>query len=136
MATKKKILVVDDERDVITYLSALLTDAGYEVVTAMNGKEALERARKEKPDLVSLDLTMPEESGVGCYRELRQDPDLGTTPIVIVTGIVNPWAARDGTGGMKAFLSTRRKVPPPDAYFEKPVDAAKYLATIAVLLAG
>ncbi|MCU0727614.1 MAG: response regulator, partial [Planctomycetes bacterium] len=114
MAAKKKVLVVDDERDVITYLSALLGDAGYEVVTAMNGKEAVAQARRERPDLVSLDLTMPEESGVGCYRELRQDPALGKIPIVILTGIVNPWAAPDGTGGMKAFLSTRRKVPPPD----------------------
>ena len=86
------ILIVDDEADVITYLSAMLTDAGHRVTTANNGVEAMDAVRAERPELISLDITMPEKSGVRFYREMRSDPDLAGVPIVIVTGVTNPWA--------------------------------------------
>ena len=58
---KKKILVVDDEKDVCTYLATLLKDNGFDVLIATNGKEAVDIALKNNPDLISLDITMPEE---------------------------------------------------------------------------
>ena len=134
MGTAKKILVVDDEQDVRTYLTALLTDAGYEVETAVNGMVALEQVRAAKPALVSLDITMPEKSGIGFYREMRKDPDLAAVPIVIVTGVVNPWASPSGSGNVNDFLSSRRNIAPPDGYFEKPVDSEAYLAKVAELV--
>jgi two-component system cell cycle response regulator DivK len=68
-ATARKILIIDDETSVVTYLETLLQDEGFETVTAANGKEGLEKAKSAKPDLVTLDITMPEKSGVKFYRE-------------------------------------------------------------------
>ena len=114
----KSILVVDDEPDVITYLSTLLTDAGYRVRSAMDGQEAMDAIAAEKPDLVSLDITMPEKSGVRVYRDMRENPELAGIPIIIVTGVTNPWAGSDGKGTFEQFISSRKQVPPPDGYFE------------------
>ena len=108
--------------------------AGYTVAAARNGQEAIEEARRERPDLVSLDITMPEKSGVRFYREMKEDPDLASVPIVIVTGVTNPWAGPHGEGTFEKFISTRRKVPPPDGFFEKPIDREKFLAKLAALL--
>jgi CheY-like chemotaxis protein len=130
----KRILVVDDEEDVITYLSALLTDAGYAVTAAHDGQEAIDEVRRERPDLVSLDITMPEKSGVRFYREMREDPDLAGVPIVIVTGVTNPWSGPHGEGTFEKFISTRRKVPPPEGFFEKPLDPEAFLAKLASIL--
>jgi CheY-like chemotaxis protein len=129
-----KILIVDDEPDVVSYLSALLQDAGYEIVVAKDGQEATEIVQRERPGLVSLDMSMPEKSGVKFYREMRDDAELGKIPIVIVTGVSSPWASPDGTGSFEQFISKRKQVPPPDGFFEKPIDADAFLKTVADLL--
>ena len=82
----KKILVIDDEPDMVTFLTTLLEDHGYETVTATDGDEGLAQLKAEKPDLVSLDLLMPNKTGIKMFRELRRDPDLANTPVVMVTG--------------------------------------------------
>jgi CheY-like chemotaxis protein len=131
---KKKILIVDDEPDVVSYLSTLLKEAGYDIVIARNGREGLEQARNERPDLISLDITMPEISGVRFYREMREDADLGNIPIVIVTGVANPWAGPDGSGSFEKFISSRKQVAPPDGFFEKPIEPEAYVKKIGELL--
>ncbi|MFP4623455.1 MAG: response regulator, partial [Gemmatimonadota bacterium] len=83
----KKILIVDDEPDVVSYLEMLLQDRGYATVSADDGNEALELVRKERPDLVTLDISMPEASGTRFYRELKTDPEVASTPVLIVTGV-------------------------------------------------
>jgi hypothetical protein len=65
---------------------------------------------------------------------MREDADLAKVPIVIVTGVTNPWAGPGGEGTFKEFISSRKQVPPPDGYFEKPVDREAYLAKIGELL--
>ena len=125
MSDKRKIIVIDDDPDIVTFLTTLLEDHGYDYVTATNGQEGLERARAEKPDLILLDITMPEKSGVRFYREVRDDPELKNTPVVMVTGVMEEF---------KKFISTRRQVPPPDGYITKPIDKDELLATIAKLL--
>ena len=84
---KKKILIIDDERSVVTYLETLLEDNGYETVSAEDGRIGFEKAKSEKPDLVCLDITMPQESGIRFYRNLKDDPELGSTPVVVVTAV-------------------------------------------------
>lgn len=69
--TPKKILVIDDEPHVVTYLKTLLEDNGYETVTANDGAEGLEMAKSHRPDLVCLDITMPETTGIRFYRNLN-----------------------------------------------------------------
>jgi len=123
---KKKILIVDDEPDVVAYLSAFFEDHGFSVISAGNGKEGFEKATAQHPDLITLDITMPEESGVRLFRSLQQDPATAEIPVVIVTGI---------SSDFKRFIETRKQVRPPAAYFEKPVDRDALLARINQLLA-
>ena len=83
----KKILIVDDELDMITFISEILEDHGYTSISAKDGVEGLEALRRENPDLVLLDLMMPKKSGITMFQELRKDPNLSHIPVVIVTGI-------------------------------------------------
>ena len=121
----KKILVIDDDREMVAFLKLLLEDNGYRTVTAVDGQEGLERIRSEHPDLVLLDITMPEKSGVRFYRDVRGDPALAAIPIVMVTGVAIDF---------KKFIHSRKQVPPPDGYLPKPVDRVKLLETVARLL--
>lgn len=127
----KHVLIVDDEPDVVTYLETLLEDHGYQTESAANGREAMERATAHHPDLITLDITMPEQSGIRFYRDLKENPELARIPVVVVTAVT-------GYGGdpkpFEQFLSTRRQVPPPDAFFSKPIDQEKLLETISGLL--
>jgi DNA-binding response OmpR family regulator len=69
---KKKILVVDDEKNIRILLTEELTDEGYDVILAKNGAEALEMIKSEKPDLVTLDIKMPGEDGLSILRKIRE----------------------------------------------------------------
>jgi len=80
MTNKKTILIVDDEQDERTYLSTLLGDNGYNVITAENGDEALKKVKEVAPALITLDVTMPEKSGVKFYREMRESDDWKNIP--------------------------------------------------------
>ncbi|MEW5983375.1 MAG: response regulator [Acidobacteriota bacterium] len=126
MSAKKTILIIDDEPDTLTYFSSLLEDNGYATVTAENGAQALERVKEARPDLVTLDISMPETSGVRCYRELREHEEWRAIPIIIVTGISEDF---------RTFISSRKHVPPPDGYLSKPIDEPEFLAMVTRLLA-
>jgi CheY-like chemotaxis protein len=128
---KKKILVLDDERHIVTYLETLLRDNGYETVAAYDGDEGLQKVRDEKPDLVTLDITMPKTSGVHFYRELKEDPDLAALPVVVVTAVTGYGGESDE---FKKFISTRSQVPPPDGFVAKPIDKDELLDVVASLL--
>ena len=127
----KKILIVEDEPDVATYLEMLLSDAGYVTVTASDGKEGIAMARQERPDLVTLDILMPETTGARFYKEIRTDPELASIPVVIVTAVKG--YAGDPYGYEK-FISGRRSVPPPDGFFPKPIDNDAFLEKVRELL--
>jgi len=83
--SKQKILLVDDEPDILEIIGFNLEREGYEVFTAPDGRKALEIARKQKPDLVLLDVMMPEMDGMDACRELREDPNLKDTLIAFLT---------------------------------------------------
>ena len=82
---RKKVLVADDEADVLTLLSMNLQRAGFEVLRASNGREALELARKEEPDLLVLDLMMPELDGLEVARQIKQSGATARIPILMLT---------------------------------------------------
>jgi len=129
----KTILILDDEPHVVTYLETLLQDNGYRTISAPNGKEGMEKVRSQTVDLVCLDMSMPEESGVRFYRNLKDDPRLSDIPVVVVTAIT-------GYGGdpepFKRFISTRKQVPPPEGFISKPIDKQEFLDTIAKILSS
>lgn len=87
MSDKKKILAVDDESDVLLIIKTALMSEGYAVVTASNGPDALARSREETPDLVVLDMMMPEMSGFEVLEQLRAQEMTRKVPIIMLTGV-------------------------------------------------
>ncbi|MDE2222499.1 MAG: response regulator [Candidatus Omnitrophica bacterium] len=86
MATKgKKILIVDDDRAVITLLENVLSSAGYDVEQAHNGLEGVAQVKKIVPDLIVLDVMMPELNGYDVCRDLKFDPKFKHIPIIVLT---------------------------------------------------
>jgi two-component system phosphate regulon response regulator PhoB len=85
MSAKIKILVVDDEPDLLELLETNLTAAGYEVLVAADGHEALEKARKARPQLILLDVMLPEMDGLEVCKSLRGNPATDTIPILMLT---------------------------------------------------
>jgi DNA-binding response OmpR family regulator len=119
----KKILVVEDDSDLRRALTIRLRASGYQIVTAEDGIGAVDTARKEKPDLVLLDLSLPAGNGFAVLGQFNNLSDLCETPVVVLTGrdprVAEPTAR---CYGISAFL-------------RKPVDNDVLLATIAEALA-
>ncbi|MCB2188455.1 MAG: response regulator [Deltaproteobacteria bacterium] len=128
---KKKVLVVDDEMDVRTFISTLLESNGYRPVLAENGEEGFRRVQADKPDLVTLDVMMPKESGIKMYRDLKTDPDFKNIPVIIISGLAK-----------KTFLHSQKvldkfknqAVPPPEGYIEKPPEPEELLTEVKRIL--
>ena len=122
----KKILIIDDEPDMVTFLCALLEDHGYVTITAADGEEGMTKIKSEKPDLVSLDLLMPNKTGIKMFRELRKDDEIKDIPVVMVTGF-----GKDDVPSMdfKEWIQ-KRAIKPPEAYIEKPVNPEILLASV------
>ena len=122
--TGKKVLIVDDELDVRIYVRTLFETSGFTPVVTRNGTEGLQKARELSPDLIILDVMMPEAGGVTMYRELKADQQLKTIPVIMLTAV-----------GKKSFshylkmLNVKLKdpIPQPEAYMEKPLDHVKLL---------
>ena len=122
---QKTILVVDDDPDARDFFITVLEDNGFATVFARDGNEAMTRLDEAIPDLVTLDITMPEKSGVGVYRNLKEDDRFKDIPVLIITGISDDF---------QQFISTRRKVPPPEGYLSKPVEPEQLLGKVQELL--
>lgn len=129
---EKKILIVEDEDDVIEFVSTVLRENGFSTVIARNGEEALERIREDRPDLVIMDVLMPKQSGIRMYRKLKTTESLKQIPVVIYSGIarrtyLRTQAAREEIEG--------ETVPEPEAYVEKPAKP-EHLADIVKKILG
>src|SRR5580704_17966392 len=98
------ILVVDDEFSVAEVLQSVLADAGHEVVTAINGRQGLERLRERPPDLVLLDFMMPIMDGPAMLKALREDPAHRDTPAVVMSSLPESVIAEAAKGMYAAFL--------------------------------
>lgn len=97
MADKKKILAVDDEKLIVMAIRANLMLEGYEVVTAYDGKEALQKIEEEKPDAVILDVMMPEKNGWDVLREIRANPETEFLPVIMLTALAQDRDIEEGT---------------------------------------
>jgi len=86
---KKKILIVDDEKDMITVLKKWLEIKGFKVISAFNGTEAITLARKEKPDIMVLDICLPDIDGGEVARELKNYPETENIPIIFLTALLS-----------------------------------------------
>jgi twitching motility two-component system response regulator PilH len=128
---QKTILNADDDIDVIIFVSSVLEKAGYKVVGAKNGEEALNKIRENKPDLIILDILMPKQSGIKAYRELKTDESLKDIPVVILSGI----SKRTFLRSQEALTEFGGEaVPEPEAYMEKPVEPEDLAQTVREVL--
>jgi len=82
---KKKILIVDDEPDVLKVLNKRLTQAGYEVIEAQSGKDAIIEAQNQQPDIIILDIIMPDMDGARTAEALKNDPLTSRIPVIFLT---------------------------------------------------
>ena len=138
----KKIMIVDDDPDNISIISLIVEDNGYTSVSANNGKEGVELAKKEKPDLITLDLIMPEQSGIVMFQELKKDPDLCNIPVVIISGAsevtgvdLKNFIFKQAAGDEKMVeTSGMGKYSAPNAFVEKPVNPDELVKIINDLL--
>ena len=109
----KKILVVDDDPVIVKYLTTLFSDNGYETCFASDGVKAFEALKSERPDLITLDLQMPEEWGSKFYRRLTKEKEFKDIPVIIISGIAGQHAAKKAV-----------------AYLPKPFDPDKLLGIV------
>lgn len=125
----KRILVVEDEPDVQLFLASTLVDAGFEVRTASNGLDAYNSVKESVPDLVTLDLVMPRQSGVLFYKRLRKNAKYAAVPVLIITA-----HARDDLG-QEDFADIMRGIdaPPPQGFLEKPVQPTELVRKVGEL---
>ena len=114
----KKILIVDDEADIRTFLETLLKENGYETVSATDGDRGFDLAKESKPDVITLDIIMPHETGVKFYRRLIKDPALHDIPVIILSGV---------TRYKDLFGRDHATMPRPFAFVEKPIDQQELL---------
>jgi two-component system phosphate regulon response regulator PhoB len=128
---RKEVLIVDDDPDVIMFITSLLESGNYKAIVAKNGEEAMAKVKEGKPDLVILDILMPKQSGIRMYRELKTTEYLKNIPVFIYSGIskrtfLRSQATLDEFGG--------EAVPAPEAYIEKPGEPEDILDTVRELL--
>ena len=124
---KRRVLVVDDELDMRTFVATLLETSGFKPLVAEDGIQGLEMARRDKPSLIILDIMMPRESGITMYRSLKSDPTLKDIPVIMLSALAK-----------KTFLHSQsvldayngEKIPEPAAYIEKPPEPDELLEAI------
>ena len=127
---RKKILIVDDELDMRIFLCNLLGNCGYEAIDAGDKDQGMQKAVSEKPALIILDVTMPKETGIQMYRELKEHADLKNVPVIMVSTI-----DKKTFSFYQKFHDTPRQkgVPDPGAYLEKPLEAEELIKLVRTL---
>jgi two-component system alkaline phosphatase synthesis response regulator PhoP len=123
----KKVLVVDDDVDFCEATELLLDSKGYKVLLAHDGKEGLEKARAVKPDLVILDVMMPEMNGYDVCVVLKADPELKNTPVILLTAVDQNLFKTTYTQAMGLMTEA-------DDYIAKPVEPQDLVTRVEVWL--
>ena len=119
----KKIMIIDDEEDMRIYLQTIFRKAGYETDTAANGEEALQNLGTVKPDLITLDILMPQKSGLKFFETLRNNKTTMNLPVVVVSGV---------TGHSEFFKNEKNAGP--TIYLDKPIKPGELVARAQELL--
>ena len=128
---KKTVLIVEDELDMRIFISTLLETSGYQPVMTRDGKEGMLKAKDVCPDLIILDVMMPEEGGVQMYRQLKTHDTLCNIPVIMLSAV-----AKKTFFHYLKMVNARLKhpIPDPDAYIEKPPESEDLLKMTAALI--
>ena len=119
---EKKILIIEDDQDIVSLLEYRLQGYGFKVLTAFDGEKGLELARSKRPDLITLDINLPEINGFTVCSILKADPEYNSIPIIVLT-------ARDGYADNIFDDSVK-----PEAYVTKPFDINELIEKICSLI--
>jgi len=145
----KKVLVVDDDENTVKFLSAALEENGYEPIGAHNGKEGLEKAMSENPDLAILDVMMPKKTGFVLFKQFRRDEKLKDLPVIMLTGVAEVLTDLDSQSDdtherpydqlrekMRATIKEMREegLVKPDAFIDKPIDPELVISKVRELI--
>ncbi|MBU8933696.1 MAG: response regulator [candidate division Zixibacteria bacterium] len=125
MADQKKILVVDDEPDMVEWLTTFLEDNGFTAISAFSGAEGFAKAKSEHPDLITLDVSMADESGLKALRNFQETKETSGIPIIMVTGV---------STDVKVFIKRNKHIMMPAGFMEKPVDRDELLKKVQELV--
>lgn len=117
--------------DLRTFISTLLESNGYKAVVAENGEQGMVKVREKKPDMITLDVMMPKESGIKMYRDIKTNPEYQHIPVLIISGLAK-----------KTFLHSQKvldkfknqEVPEPNGYIEKPPEPEELLGEVQRIL--
>ena len=123
----KKILLVDDDPDLVSAVSMILESKHYQVAAAYGGVEGLAKVKTEKPDLIVLDVMMPDKDGYVVCKELKADPQLSSIPVLLLTAVVShiPTTKYSHQMGLETEA---------DDYMDKPVEPQELVKRIETLL--
>jgi len=127
----KKIMIIDDEPDIRIYLMTALEDRGYETCTIEDNEPILKAVLAKEPDLIVLDIMMPQRSGISMYKELRRTVALKNIPIALISGMSE---AKDFMEEGFEKLINDNTIPPPDGFVEKPVKLPALMELVKQLL--
>ena len=119
---KKKILIVDDETDIIKLLSMRLKSCDYDVISASDGESGLKKAQKEKPDLIILDVLMPKMNGFEICKRLKENELTKNMPVIMLTALAQE---RDLAKGLKEGA---------DCFITKPFSTVDLLCEIKLAM--
>ena len=127
METRPKLLVVDDDPDILDAITTILGTQPYSIDTARDGVECMDKVREDTPDLIILDLLMPRKDGFAVVRELRQNPRYAKVPILILTSV------REDASRRRYELETGLAMDVQD-YVEKPISPMELIDRVKSLL--
>jgi two-component system alkaline phosphatase synthesis response regulator PhoP len=122
-----RILVVDDDPDLVESVTTILQSKNHEVIQAYGGEEGLEKAKKERPDAIILDVMMPDKDGYEVCKELKADPDYSDIPILLLTAVVSQIPSSTYTSRMGMETEA-------DDYVDKPVEPSELVLLVERLL--
>lgn len=144
----KRVLIIDDDENIVKYLSVALSKSGYEPIGAYDGKEGLEKVEEVHPDLIVLDIMMPKKTGWVVFRQLRSDDEYKSIPVIMLTSITDVLEMEESTSATdepeyeglrevvrKAVQQMREEgLEKPEMFIDKPVDPNELVESVRSLI--
>ncbi|MCK5407016.1 MAG: response regulator [Candidatus Krumholzibacteria bacterium] len=145
----KTVMVIDDDENAVKFLSAVLEENGYETLSAIDGREGLEKLQQTVPDLIILDVMMPKRTGFVLFKQLKKDDRLRDIPVLMLTGVAASLADMDDEADdtfarpydslrdslRKAIKEMREEGEVrPEMFVDKPVDPDAFIAKVRDLI--
>lgn len=143
----KKVLIIDDDENIVKYLSVALSKSGYEPAGAYDGKEGLEKVEESPPDLIVLDIMMPKKTGWVVFRQLRSDDQFKSIPVIMLTSITDALEEESATAAEEPEFEGLREVvrkavrqmreeglERPEMFVDKPVDPHEFVEQVRSLI--